>query len=419
MSRLESYADWGDVILTDAAVNPGNSGGPLLNECGQIVGMTVAGYTDAEGINYAIAETTLRQRITELGGTAPDASPSGAPLRPAVTAPATTTARPSPTSTVASASPTTTLPCNTSAQALQRSEQHFAYDDAASRTVTATTSYIDRLDAYDRQEATHASAKPTFGIGPQQADYWGTDWDAYNAAKQRHDAALDAWERYHAAYAAWEAAKPAFLANYWLSLGFPDFGINWQMDSGWYDTRPSVTDFTYADHADPWEAHQMAVDVWEAAARSAYETEKAAHDAWNDAKPGTPVEPIPAVPVETDFRRLDETGYNADRTAWRSARDAALRAWEDQGEAHYEAWFADAQTALDELYDAWWDMATAWQTLHPTMIEARRDCGQDTALLAWIGELEIYHRESVQNCQQWRAGIASSSNRLAFSCPLA
>ena len=41
-------------IMTDAAANPGNSGGPLYNEAGEVIGVLVAGIDGAKGMNYAI-----------------------------------------------------------------------------------------------------------------------------------------------------------------------------------------------------------------------------------------------------------------------------------------------------------------------------------------------------------------------------
>jgi hypothetical protein len=45
----------GDVVFlqTDLAVNPGNSGGPLLDEYGRVVGVVTAKATQAEGIGFA------------------------------------------------------------------------------------------------------------------------------------------------------------------------------------------------------------------------------------------------------------------------------------------------------------------------------------------------------------------------------
>ena len=90
LSRLEHHTGLDNVILTDAAANPGNSGGPLLNECGQIVGMIVAGYKDTEGLNYAVAETTLRQRVRDFGGTVPGPTEAAAGRVPPTPAPTTT-----------------------------------------------------------------------------------------------------------------------------------------------------------------------------------------------------------------------------------------------------------------------------------------------------------------------------------------
>jgi hypothetical protein len=48
------------LIQTDAAVNPGNSGGPLLNSKGEVVGVVVGRIKGAEGLNFAIPVNYLR-----------------------------------------------------------------------------------------------------------------------------------------------------------------------------------------------------------------------------------------------------------------------------------------------------------------------------------------------------------------------
>jgi Trypsin-like peptidase domain len=49
-----------DYVQTDAAVNPGNSGGPLVNGAGELVGIAVFKIRDAQGLNFAVASSTAR-----------------------------------------------------------------------------------------------------------------------------------------------------------------------------------------------------------------------------------------------------------------------------------------------------------------------------------------------------------------------
>lgn len=57
-----------ELIQTDAAVNPGNSGGALLNMNGEVVGIVSAKYsdTDVEGMGYAIPITSAKTIIEQL-----------------------------------------------------------------------------------------------------------------------------------------------------------------------------------------------------------------------------------------------------------------------------------------------------------------------------------------------------------------
>jgi hypothetical protein len=43
------------LVQTDAAANPGNSGGPMLDRSGTAIGITTMGYKNAEGLNFGVA----------------------------------------------------------------------------------------------------------------------------------------------------------------------------------------------------------------------------------------------------------------------------------------------------------------------------------------------------------------------------
>jgi hypothetical protein len=42
------------LVQTDAAVNPGNSGGPLLDRSGTVIGIITMGFTERQGLNFAV-----------------------------------------------------------------------------------------------------------------------------------------------------------------------------------------------------------------------------------------------------------------------------------------------------------------------------------------------------------------------------
>ncbi len=55
-----------DVIQTDAALNPGNSGGPLLNLSGEVVGINVATTSGAENIGFSIPINAIKPVLDDF-----------------------------------------------------------------------------------------------------------------------------------------------------------------------------------------------------------------------------------------------------------------------------------------------------------------------------------------------------------------
>lgn len=62
--EAESYME--DLIQTDASINAGNSGGPLVDKDGNVIGITSIKITEAEGIGFAIPINIIKPIIEKL-----------------------------------------------------------------------------------------------------------------------------------------------------------------------------------------------------------------------------------------------------------------------------------------------------------------------------------------------------------------
>ncbi len=58
-----------DVIQTDAAINTGNSGGPLLNSAGQVIGVNTAISSQGQNIGFAIPINVIKDGIKNFNET--------------------------------------------------------------------------------------------------------------------------------------------------------------------------------------------------------------------------------------------------------------------------------------------------------------------------------------------------------------
>ena len=70
LNENEEYSYMEDLIQTDASINSGNSGGPLINKKGEVIGINTVKIEDAESIGFAIPVNIVKpiiDRIKEEG----------------------------------------------------------------------------------------------------------------------------------------------------------------------------------------------------------------------------------------------------------------------------------------------------------------------------------------------------------------
>lgn len=65
-SNYANYERLSDMIQTDASINSGNSGGPLINAGGQVIGINTAVYSDGNGIGFAIPISSIKGMLKSL-----------------------------------------------------------------------------------------------------------------------------------------------------------------------------------------------------------------------------------------------------------------------------------------------------------------------------------------------------------------
>ena len=60
VSSLKGFENNTNQIQIDAALNPGNSGGPIVNTNGELLAVAVSGLTESQNINFGIKSKSVK-----------------------------------------------------------------------------------------------------------------------------------------------------------------------------------------------------------------------------------------------------------------------------------------------------------------------------------------------------------------------
>lgn len=69
VSDRKRLVDGQMLMMTDSAVNGGNSGGPVFNTAGNVIGLVVSGINNAEGMNFAIPSDDVLEFVKQVSRT--------------------------------------------------------------------------------------------------------------------------------------------------------------------------------------------------------------------------------------------------------------------------------------------------------------------------------------------------------------
>jgi len=80
---VSSLRDDGEILQIDAPINPGNSGGPVLDHTGCVVGVATFKLADSEGLNFAVASSSIERFLASPVSRQPsNSNSSDAPSSP-------------------------------------------------------------------------------------------------------------------------------------------------------------------------------------------------------------------------------------------------------------------------------------------------------------------------------------------------